>query len=163
MNIRIREATPQDVAQLRELAHNIWHACYQGIISPEQIEYMLGWMYAADEVCRQMENGVIWELIEADQPVGFLSWHADPDQRVKLEKLYILPEMQGRGIGQTALRHVLEAANALGCKSVWLQVNKQNRGAITSYRKAGFEVVKEAVFEIGGGFVMDDYLMERGT
>ena len=44
---------------------------------------------------------------------------------------------------------------------LWLQVNKQNTGAVGFYTAAGFEVIREAVFEIGGGFVMDDYVMRK--
>jgi ribosomal protein S18 acetylase RimI-like enzyme len=57
--------------------------------------------------------------------------------------------------------HVEGQASDLGRRSIWLQVNKRNHGAIGFYRSAGFEVVREAVFEIGGGFVMDDYLMAK--
>jgi ribosomal protein S18 acetylase RimI-like enzyme len=44
---------------------------------------------------------------------------------------------------------------------LWLQVNKKNAAAMAFYRSAGFEVIREAVFEIGGGFVMDDYVMAK--
>jgi ribosomal protein S18 acetylase RimI-like enzyme len=60
------------------------------------------------------------------------------------------------------LGHVEAGARELGRRSLWLQVNKQNTGAIRFYRSVGFEVVREAVFEIGGGFVMDDYVMAKG-
>ncbi len=46
-------------------------------------------------------------------------------------------------------------------RTLWLQVNKRNTDAIGFYRSAGFEVIREAVMDIGGGFVMDDYLMAK--
>jgi ribosomal protein S18 acetylase RimI-like enzyme len=63
--------------------------------------------------------------------------------------------------GRFMLGHIEGRARELGCQSLWLQVNKQNHGAIGFYRSAGFEVVREAVFEIGDGFVMDDYVMAK--
>ena len=42
-----------------------------------------------------------------------------------------------------------------------MQVNKANVRAIAAYKKAGFHIAQEAVFDIGHGFVMDDYLMEK--
>jgi ribosomal protein S18 acetylase RimI-like enzyme len=42
-----------------------------------------------------------------------------------------------------------------------LQVNKRNEKAIKLYRRAGFAVREEIVVDIGGGFVMDDYVMEK--
>ena len=74
---------------------------------------------------------------------------------------FFLPELQGKGIGRGALAHVLESAGRLEAKTVWMQVNKRNDRAVAAYQKAGFRIAKEAVFEIGGGFVMDDFLMEK--
>lgn len=165
LQVQFRPATVADTALLRELAHKIWWECYPGIISAEQIRFMLEWMYGESEVSRQIEEGIAWEVIETTEgsPVGFLSYHSEPDGRVKLEKLYVLPAMQGMGIGRQALAHVLERAKGMGGTSLWMQVNKENKKAIAAYLKADFRIAKEAVFEIGAGFVMDDYLMERAV
>ena len=65
------------------------------------------------------------------------------------------------GFGWHMLRHVEARARELGRRALWLQVNKKNAAAIGFYRTTGFEVIREAVFEIGGGFVMDDYVMAK--
>jgi RimJ/RimL family protein N-acetyltransferase len=49
----------------------------------------------------------------------------------------------------------------LGCTKLVLAVNKRNEATIAAYRKHGFHVSAAVVKEIGCGFVMDDYLMER--
>ena len=59
------------------------------------------------------------------------------------------------------LGHVESRARDLGSRVLFLQVNKQNAGAIGFYAAAGFEIAREAVFDIGSGFVMDDYVMEK--
>ena len=41
-----------------------------------------------------------------------------------------------------------------------LQVNRGNRDAIAAYQRYGFVIREARVFDIGGGFVMDDYVME---
>ena len=55
--MHIRTATIADIPLLRSLAHEIWHAHYPGIIPVEQIEFMLGWMYSAEEIERQLGSG----------------------------------------------------------------------------------------------------------
>ena len=80
---------------------------------------------------------------------------------MKLGQLYVLASHRGLGLGKFMLGHVESRARELGCRSLWLQVNKRNTGAVGFYTAAGFEVVREAVFEIGGGFVMDDYVMAK--
>lgn len=158
----IRPATESDIPLLRDLAQRIWRECYPGIITPEQIEFMLGWMYAEGKIRDELRAGVTWEVVEEDgTAVGFLSFGREADGRVKLHKMYVLPARQRRGIGQQLLAHVCESARALGATAVWLQVNKRNERAIGAYLKAGFRIEKEAVFDIGGGFVMDDYLLAK--
>jgi len=158
-----RPATTADIPVLRSLAQTIWRAGYPSIISGEQIEFMLDWMYSEEQIRAEMERGITWEVIEDAEhaAAGFLSFQVEPDARVKLNKLYVLPELQGRGIGRRALSRVIEKARALGARAVWMQVNKANVRAIDAYKKAGFRIAQEAVFDIGHGFVMDDYLMEK--
>ena len=162
--MQIRPATEADIPVLRDLAQRIWRACYPGIITAEQIEFMLGWMYSAEKIREEMRAGFTWEIVEEDGAVaGFLSFSREDDGRVKLQKMYVLPERQRCGIGRQLLAHVCECARTLGARDVWMQVNKQNERAIGAYLKAGFHIEREAVFDIGGGFVMDDYLMARSV
>lgn len=160
--MQIRPAAEADIPQLRDLAQRIWRECYPGIITLEQIEFMLGWMYSEEEIRRQLAAGVPWEIAELDgEQVGYLSWQREDDGRVKISKLYVLPQHQRRGLGRRMLDHICEQARALGAPAVWLQVNKRNERAIGAYLKAGFHIERDAVCDIGGGFVMDDYLMAR--
>jgi GNAT superfamily N-acetyltransferase len=93
-------------------------------------------------------------------PVGFHSCAFDSDtQTLKLNKLYVLPDAQGMGFGKALLSRVRELAGILGARKIWLQVNKQNATAIRAYERAGYSVERSAVFDIGGGFVMDDFIM----
>jgi ribosomal protein S18 acetylase RimI-like enzyme len=50
-------------------------------------------------------------------------------------------------------------ARAYGCDALVLAVNKRNEGALAAYAKHGFAIVESVVKDIGGGFVMDDYVM----
>ncbi len=158
--LHLRPSTLADIATLRALAQEIWRACYPGIISAGQIEYMLGWMYSAERIHRELSDGVCWEIAEiAGAPAAFLAYAAEPDGRVKLHKLYLLPQHHGLGLSRQLLAHVAEKARALGASEVWLQVNKRNSRAIAAYQRAGYRIASEATFDIGGGYVMDDYLM----
>jgi ribosomal protein S18 acetylase RimI-like enzyme len=163
--MEIRDASVADIPLLRALAQRIWRACYPAIISVEQIEFMLEWMYSEDQIRGEMERGVVWEVVELgdDGPIGFISYQLEPDARVKLNKIYVLPEHQRKGIGARLLSHVMERARKLGGTAVWMQVNKKNHGAVAAYQKAGFAIYEEAVFDIGRGFVMDDYLMAKAV
>ncbi len=159
MSITFRRAETSDVPLLRRLAHEIWHAHYPGIISVEQIDYMLERMYAPATIEREMSEGTVWELILVDdQAVGLLSYSLALPQ-LKLHKLYVQPGHHGQGVGRAALARVKDAAVCAGARSVSLFVNKRNHKAIRAYERAGFCVAESLVSDFGSGFVMDDYRM----
>jgi len=159
--IIIQPATRDDIPTLRALARRIWLEYYPGIISREQIDYMLARMYSAKALRREMSEGVAWDLVRRQtEPVGFISCSFDAAARqVKLSKLYLLPAWHGHGIGRQMLQHVQARSAELGALEIWLQVNKQNIRAIRAYERAGFSVRESVVTDIGGGFVMDDFIM----
>lgn len=161
--ILFRIAGREDIPLIRDLAARIWKEHYPGIITPAQIEYMLGEMYSADVILREIETpGCRYVLVlSGTDPAGFLSYVLEPSrQAIKISKLYLLPALHGRGIGKLMLGHVMENALRLQVKTVYLFVNKNNRKAIRAYERFGFTNAAETVTDIGGGFVMDDYRME---
>jgi len=80
---------------------------------------------------------------------------------VKLHKLYLLPELQGRGLGSRLLRHCEQEVRAAGARLLILSVNKRNAKASAVYQRNGFVIAESVVTDIGGGFVMDDYIMAK--
>lgn len=158
--IAFRRAGTEDVPLLRDLAQRIWRAYYPAIVGHEQVEYMLGQMYSAKTIERELGEGVVWKvaMLDADA-VGFLS--LTPGAQAKLNKLYLLTELHGQGFGAAMIEHACTVARDAGASELHLQVNKRNERALRAYERAGFRRVKEAVFDIGGGFVMDDYVLAR--
>lgn len=157
-----RTATATDIPTLQSLAHAIWHEAYEGIISTDQIAYMLEMMYSESVIAQELAQGVRWEIIADDnEDCGFISYEFAANNEVKLSKIYVRKEARGSGIAATALHRVAAYAEENGRHSVFLTVNKQNQRAIRAYEKFGFRIADATVFAIGGGFMMDDYIMRR--
>lgn len=162
--IEIVPLAAPDVAAVIALARRIWKAHYPGIISQEQIDYMLAQRYTVARLQQELAMPEIrWELArQAGQLLGFASTiHLPEMQELKLDKLYVAPEAQGRGVGRALVASALARAKALSCSALILGVNKNNEQAITAYRHFGFVVRAEAKVDIGAGFVMDDFIMAR--
>jgi ribosomal protein S18 acetylase RimI-like enzyme len=164
--MQIRLAKTEELHILEQLARQIWPNTYATIISPAQIEFMLDLMYSFDTLRTQKEQGHEFYIISNHvQDIGFLAleWIDDSQQsgsaQLKINKLYVLHEFQGKGIGTTLLKKAKARASETQCKVIFLQVNKAN-SAKNFYLKLGFQVREEAIFNIGNGFVMDDYIME---
>lgn len=169
--VSITPVTEADFPALRELAGTIWRQHYTEIISTAQIDYMLTGRFN-DEGLREYlaaEHKWLDLLRVSEHPVGYCSYEVAniPGDDVspaamKLGQLYVLESHRGTGLGKHMLSHVEVVSRDLKKSLLWLQVNKKNTLAIGFYRAMGFEVAREAVFDIGDGFMMDDYLMVKG-
>lgn len=153
-----------DVERLAGLAREIWYAHYSAIISAAQIEYMLGQRYHSDVVLAELRSDGMWwdKLIVAGQMAGFASYFlTGVPGEMKLDKLYVHPRLQRRGYGGMMIARAGDVARSNGCSRLVLAVNRNNRSAIAAYLKHGFRVADAVVKDIGGGFVMDDYIMVK--
>ena len=160
----IKPLTADDVPSLRRLATEIWHAHYARIISSAQIEYMLEQRYNEALVQSQLGRQDLWwdKLLVNDRMVGFSSCFVIADVPVmKLDKLYVHGRYQRRGFGGLMLSRACKTARNKNCRTIRLTVNKRNDAAVAAYAKHGFKVTASIVQDIGGGFVMDDFVMER--
>jgi diamine N-acetyltransferase len=156
--VKILPAGPEHVGDIARLAGVIWRAHYPGIISQEQIEYMLAKMYDLEVLRREMSEGITYlRALEGNQMLGFASY-GPVGTEVKLHKLYVDPSHQRCGIGRALIEAVERAAAG---RTLMLTVNKRNQRAIAAYEKHGFVVRDSIVMDIGGGFAMDDYVMAK--
>jgi GNAT superfamily N-acetyltransferase len=162
--LSIDAATADDLAVVALLAGVIWRRHYPGIITHEQIDYMLARGYAEPALRPFLEApGAGLAIARAHgEPVGFAAWcRAEEAGVTKLDKLYVLQQLHGRGAGRRLIGHVEAAARADGASTLVLNVNKHNASSIGFYRRCGFEVRESVVVDIGRGFVMDDYVMAK--
>lgn len=151
------------IPQLIDVARRAWHAHYPGIITVEQIEYMLKLSYTPGVITEEMESrGIAWlAIMDNATMIGFISAGPYDADSIKLHKLYLLPEYHGKGIGSLALSRVEQLARDMHAGKVVLNVNKQNHKAIRAYQRAGWRITDQVVHHIGNGFVMDDFVMSK--
>jgi len=155
---------PHDAEFIAGLAGEIWRRHYADIISAAQIEYMLNQRYEPQIIRAELLRHDLWwdKLLVGDAITGFASYFltAQPGE-MKLDKLYVHQDHQREGYGGMLIAHACKRACVQGCSRLTLAVNKNNRIAISAYRKHGFQVSTGVVKDIGGGFVMDDYIMVK--
>jgi GNAT superfamily N-acetyltransferase len=162
-SVTIIAAQAAHIPLVQALAAHIWRRHYPGIISAEQIEYMLERGYAHDALLRFVtDEGAGLALARMDdEPAGFAAWYRSDVETMKLDKLYVLPQFHGTGIGRALIEHVAAQACAAGCRSLTLNVNRGNASAVRAYEHCGFAIRDRRDFPIGNGFVMEDFIMVR--
>ncbi len=67
----------------------------------------------------------------------------------ELHRLYVEKAWHGRGVAHQLMPQVLAKATQTGADAIWLGVWEENPRAISFYRKYGFNVVGEHVFQFG--------------
>lgn len=158
MQIHLQTANVADIPKIRELAQKIWWAHYPEIISDEQIEYMLDMMYSPDSLERQLRGGATFRLVVVEnQAIGFISTCRTGEGEYFLDKFYIETTQHRRGVGARVFEQVLATMPDL--RELRLKVNRRNFRSINFYFKMGFFIEKNVDFDIGRGWVMDDFQM----
>jgi len=152
----------KNIHLVQPLATKIWNECYKDLLSQEQIDYMLEMMYSTEKINEGIANGEIWEVLKIDNvPSGYLHYKLDENNTVFLSKIYLNESEQTKGIGQLMMNRVVDFAIEKGAKMVHLTVNKNNTKAIRFYEKNGFKNSESKTFDIGNGYVMDDYIFKK--
>lgn len=162
--VRIERLTAADVEPLCALAREIWYTHYPAIISTAQIEYMLEQRYNGGVVRAELQRDDLWwdKLMVGEVMAGFSSYFlTGVPGEMKLDKVYVHPRRQRRGYGGLMIARACEVARSRGCSRLTLAVNKNNRSAVNAYLKHGFRIADAVVKDIGQGFVMDDYILEK--
>ncbi len=146
---------------VENLAREIWTEHYNPIIGSEQVEYMLERFQSGEAILQQITLGILYFLITADEEVvGYIAVHPKSDE-LFLSKIYVRSDQRGRGYGKKAVQFAETLAHARRLNKIVLTVNKNNVDSIRAYEKMGFKNTGSLVQDIGNGFVMDDYKMEK--
>ena len=153
--------TNSDLILIEQLANTIWREHYIPIIGVKHVEYMLEKYQTVNSMKDQIENGSFYYLIYyKTKPVGYLSFSYEADA-VFLSKIYVLNNFRGKKIGKAAMLFVENSARDLRLSKIYLTVNKDNLNSIKAYEKLGYRNTGAAIKDIGEGFIMDDYKMEK--
>ena len=159
--LSIRKAGNTDIPLIRELTFKVWPQTYAATISKEQIDYMLEMMYSDTSLQKQMNDGCQFIVVyDESEAVGFAAYQETEPSVSKLHKIYVLLSQQGKGTGRFVIDYILSTVEKRGATALQLQVNRNNK-AKDFYEKLGFILIEEADFDIGNGFFMNDYVMEK--
>jgi len=164
-NLRFIEVSAHGLETVRSLAREIWPVVYRDLLSAEQISYMLAWMYSPARLREDLKKGVTFILIrdgKNDEDFGFCAF--GPVERggsCFIHKVYVAPAHHRRGAGTAALAEIEKRARFAGASGLSLRVNRHNAPAIALYRKCRMEITGTDCADIGGGFVMDDFIFEK--
>lgn len=158
----IRKATTDDCGLINQMAGEVFPATYKEILSPEQLDYMMDWMYSPENIRKQMEEEghVYFIAYEECEPYGYVSVQQQEENVFHLQKIYVLPYFQGAHCGSFLFREAIKYIKEVHPEPclMELNVNRDNK-ALLFYERMGMRKLREGDFPIGNGYYMNDYIM----
>ncbi|GFZ41263.1 GNAT family N-acetyltransferase [Bacteroides nordii] len=158
----IRKATTADCGLIHDMASIVFPATYKEIISAEQMEFMMDWMYSHDNIRKQMEEEghVYFIAYKGEEPCGYVSVQPQEENIFHLQKIYVLPSFQGQHLGSFLFREAIKYIKEVHPAPCLMELNvNRNNKALQFYERMGMRKLREGDFPIGNGYYMNDYIM----
>lgn len=153
--------TDVQLQQIADLAKPIWEEHFTPILGPAQVAYMVDRFQSYPALKAQAEEGYAYYLLNYDgQNVGYSGIHIE-DKALFLSKIYLQKAYRGKDISRQVMNFYTELCQTQGLDKIWLTCNRHNTGSIGAYQHMGFVTVRTQAADIGSGYVMDDYIMEK--
>jgi len=155
-----RVESREQIGEVVALARETWSQHYTPIIGAAQVEYMLEKFQSAEAITWQIASEGYEYYWVPD--AGYCALVPDAAKKsVLLSKIYVLEQRRGEGLGRAMVEFAEQRCAELGCRELWLTVNRHNAGSIAFYERMGFRKTNALVTDIGGGFAMDDWRMAK--
>jgi len=158
--LELKNASEKDAELLQVLSRKVWELNFPGIISQNQIDYMLDKLYDEEIIKEELKASVVWKILYyKNEPIGFYSYSKINEKRCKLHKICIHPDFQRKGYGEFLVRDVISSVKAMQIKEILVNVNRYNTKAINAYTKYGFVIYDKEDMPFGD-FLLNDYIMK---
>lgn len=156
------KSTADHVNHIHDLVHQIYYPTYKDILSKDQIDFMLDKRYSIASLQQYMnieQDFYLLQDTDTNELLGFMALKAIDRAVMRIEKLYLLPNSQGKGCGRLFIDYAQDIAQSLGINILELNVNRHNK-AYYFYLKQGFKVIQEIDIPYYG-YVLNDYVMQK--
>jgi C_GCAxxG_C_C family probable redox protein len=154
--------TKDRIGEVSEIAEEIWHEHYDAMIGKEQVDYMIDRFQSIEAMKDQIESGGYHyiKIVNCGGVAGYLAYCTEED-KLFLSKIYIAKKYRGRDYSRKAMEYLEQICSSNSLNKIWLTVNRNNETSIKIYESLGFIQTGKQIADIGSGFVMDDYVMEK--
>ncbi|MFC1652517.1 GNAT family N-acetyltransferase [Planctomycetota bacterium] len=150
------------ISRVAQAAHEIWNEHFPKVISQAQIDYMVERFQSEVALLQQIQDGMQYYLIVVgEKDAGYYAIQPQNEGRLFLSKLYIRQAYRGQGLARATLADIEHRGRNMNRQTLWLTCNRRNTEPIAVYEHLGFKTVDTVIMDIGEGFVMDDYRMEK--
>lgn len=159
--ITISRLELRDIPEVKQLLSITWADTYGAFLPEETIKKVTGTWHDPKVLEAQAKNPEVFFAVAKElegRIVGLATASMNADKNVHVQRLYVHPDCQRKGIGNILLKSIIEAFP--GCKKIRLEVEEKNNKGVNFYLTHGFEKV-EIVQEKVGDVILDAIIMEK--
>ena len=154
-------------AAIAAFSGEIWREYYTPIIGAAQVDYMLAKFQFAEQITMDIkENDYTYftaysaKDVKQDRLIGCCGVVPEEDS-LMISKLYAHRDYRGNVVARSFVDEVIALCRYnYKFNKIRLIVDKRDEAAIAADQEMGFVTVDSAKIDIGGGFFMDNYIME---
>lgn len=133
MEWHVERALERDAAELSRLYREVWEP-YRKIFSGPLMDNR---MASADDIRASMADKTYFVVRDMDRIIG-VARATIAHESCLLDRMVVLPECQGKGVGRTLTEAVIAYARESGAHKVWLDTSPKLESAVALYEKIGF-------------------------
>ena len=147
-----------DVTLLQKISQTTFSQAFSSQNNPDDLKAYMDRAFDIEKLTTEIQNPESSFYVatcgkERDSKMmGYLKLNTGAAHLVdplEIERIYVLNEYQGRGVGKTLFDTALEFANTHNCQHIWLGVWEHNDKALRFYEKHGFEPFGSHIFQMG--------------
>jgi ribosomal protein S18 acetylase RimI-like enzyme len=154
--MELKKASITDIIDLKKICIDAYALNFHSHWNNGGLEWYLDKEFSEERLLSDVsdKNTEYYFIEHKEKHVGFLKiknsllskFHIE--NSVELEKIYVLPECKGMGIGKLALNSILKKAEDCGKQNLFLSVIDTNKNAIAFYEKIGFKFHSKTTLEL---------------
>ena len=153
--------TREQFETMEALGRQIVPDFYSQYLPPECGDYLVQVSHTIGAFEAQVGEGYRHYMVELDgRVIGYFGLHEE-DRTMVLTQFYLLKEFRGKGVGQRVMDFIHREAAELRVTTIKLLVLRKNEGAVGLYKKNGYLVAAEVMTPMGGGYAVEDYVMQK--
>jgi ribosomal protein S18 acetylase RimI-like enzyme len=164
MQLVFNKCSLSDLDQLVQIAKSTFIDAFEADNDAEDFQSYIASAFSRSKLSEAIENPFtsFYFVYSKDDLVGYFKLNENDAQTdlkdedsLELERIYVVKEFQGKGIGRRMLDHVKIVASRTRKTFLWLGVWEHNKAAIKFYENNGFSKFGRHPYYVGKDKQMD--------
>ncbi|KFA68583.1 hypothetical protein S40285_06664 [Stachybotrys chlorohalonatus IBT 40285] len=166
-SVKVRRAVHQDIPHISDVGSRVFSSTFGHSVTPAQMQDYLDEALSVPATTAELENPQKDMIVAVDPQdntvLGFgllTRGSSEPcvealEGAVELQRIYVDNKHHGKGVGKLLILELEQMARDMGFKHIWLGVWEENHKAQKVYEKAGYKLIGEHDFDVGGDIQTD--------